>query len=229
MKIAYCFSGHLRTFRQNTNLLTTMMDRYPGDIFVYTYGRHNAGTGWSGQTEGKELETTAADIQWIRDTYPGVVDVYVNPAPDGNSTLPPGLNKMGFRVSLAGVHAMRNAYEQRTQTRYDLVFGARFDLVFGEPIVLPDPPEPDVAYGGYNLTQIEAGLDAEVFVYGRPDVMDRLFLPAIPPEEVAKIPEYGFVGEALFTSIRRARGLQYKTHRLPYFLLRESGLLTIRI
>lgn len=224
MKIAYTFGGHLRTFKQNQTLIPNLMGPNPGDIFVYTYARHNVtGSQWHGDRGNVERVTSVDDLQWIRDRFAGFRGAEVSQKTCGSQGWPADVERMGFRDGWCEVQRMRRFYEGATGTSYDLVFNCRWDLYLAEPIVFPAVLEPDTVYGGLNPHQLSRGFDGEVFLYGRPDVMDRLLTPAIPDYLRSLIPAYGFNGESLVTAWRKNLDLRYVPHPVGYGLLRSSG------
>ncbi len=233
MKIAFAFYGHPRTFRENTTLIPNLIERYPGDIFIHIYPTRDLSAdqvAWHADRAGSGVWLTDDDKQWIRDTYPNIKAFVVDPLPNSTYYVPSYAAKFGGRDSGAKVQALRRAYEQSRGTKYDVVFRMRFDLVLLEPFVLPETIDDNTLYGAYNLTAIENNVDDDLFNYGNPRVIDGVFGEAFPPEEALKITGYGFQGEALVTSIRKARGFDYKSHvPMKCGLLRSTGLMPIRI
>ncbi len=233
MKTAMTFYGHARTFRENTSLIPNLIERYPGDIFIHIYPTKDLApdqVAWHDDRAGSGVWLTEEDRDWICDTYPNIKAFVVDPLPNSTYYVPSYAAKFGGRDSGAKVQALRRAYEQSTGTKYDIVFRVRFDLVFLEPFVMPETIDENTLYGAYNLTALERGVDDDLFNYGSPRVIDGCFGEAFPASEVANIPGYGFVGEALVTSIRKSRGFDYKSHApMKCGLLRSTGLMPIRI
>ncbi len=232
-RIAYCFYGHPRTFRDNTSLIPNLLERYPGDIFIHIYPMKDLGShqqAWHPDRAGSDVKLTPEDLQWIRETYPGIVTFQVDSKNYSSDYIPPFAAKFGGRHSGACVQGLRRGYEDEHGFKYDIVFRMRFDLVLQEPFVLPAKIDENTLYGAYNLTAIENKVDDDLFNYGSSRVMDAVFGVAIPPAEEHKIPGYGFQGEALVTSIRKSAGLKYESHApMKCGLLRSTGLLEIRI
>lgn len=233
MKTAYCFSGHLRTFKQNHSLGAYLMGikKQHGDIFIHTYAVKNVhGPMWHGDRAGWDEGVTNDDLNWVKQFYSNYGDVqalYMDPAVGGSVYMPPGCEAMGYRHSIAMANELRKNFECMFGFEYDLVFNARFDLVLGEPLLLPHP-RPNVFYGGYNLTAIEKNVDGEVFSYASSHVMDKMVHPMIPQSELERVPGYELCGEKLFTSIRQRHGFEYQAHKIKYGLLRSTGLMEVR-
>ncbi len=216
MKIAYCFSGHLRTGRNNPSLVQYLLGPNPGDVFIHTFRtRGNPGPQWHKDWQDSE-ELTADDLNWIEDTYKPLA-LEVSPHSCGAEHLPPEVNKMGFRVSQARVQEMRAAYGD-----YDVVFHARFDLMLHAPFVFPKV-KPNTLYGGSNGGQHKLGLDGEVFLFGTPEVMTAMSIPAVPPEFHSQVAGWECHGERLVTAIRKGLGFDYVPVPLRYGLLRSDG------
>lgn len=229
MKIAYVFPGHLRTFRSNGSLRQYLLNIYPGDMFVHTYSRRNVDVEtWHRDGAGKDDAVTDDDIEWLDYTYPEIVAISVDPKPGGYCYAPPGCEKIGPRKAFEQAHELRNAYEKLTGITYDVVFQLRFDLVFHEPFVMPETIDPNTLYGGLNLNMEEKGLDGDVWSYGHPNVMNKVYIPAFPPEEIPHMPSYGHQGESANTAIRKRHGFAYRSHKLRHSLLRSTGLMHVR-
>ncbi len=233
-RVAFCFYGHPRTFRDNVSLVPNLLERYPGDVFVHIYPMLDLGPhqqAWHVDRAGTEGERiTEADIAWLHMTYPGIVRFEVDPQDYSTAYIPPFAQKFGGRHSGAEVQKLRREHEKANGFKYDIVFRVRFDLVFNEPFVLPADFDAKTLYGAYNLTAIENGVDDDLFNYGSPEVIDGVFGTAIPAEEEALIAGFGFQGEALVTSIRKRAGFKYANHApMKCGLLRSTGLLEIRI
>lgn len=233
MRIAYTFYGHPRTFRQNTSLLPMLLDRYPGDVFIHIFPTKDLGphqVAWHPDRAGSAEPVTAQDVLWIRHLYPRIVAFGIDQKPDSTHYVPEYAAKFGGRYSGAEVQKLRRAHEVATGKPYDIVFRLRFDLVFLEPFIMPATIDTKTLYGAYNLNAISRGVDDDLFNYGSPEVIDGVFGEAFPESERENIPGYGFVGEALVTSIRKNRGFKYENHsRMDCALLRSTGLMKIQI
>lgn len=223
MKIAYVFTGHLRTFRQNSSIVPMLLERHPGDVFLQTFSTRNFdGNKWHRDHAGAGELVTQDDLDWLSSTYPGVVVASVTTATSGADLLAPEHAGMGFRVARELGCQVRREYENATGKQYDLVFLARYDLGFREPVTLPDQVDPYTLYGGYNANQERQGNDGEVFVYGSPHVIDSVMCPAIPHMFAEQVPEMGYVGEKLMTLVRKSLAFDYEPHRVRHFLYRDQ-------
>ncbi len=227
MKIAYCFSGHLRTFNRNPSLLKYLLGPNPGDVFVHTYKMRNGGPRWHRDNSGDDVEVTPDDIGHIEKKYRPVA-LLIDEKQCGADHLVAEHARMGFRHSICRSNTLRVDHEESTETKYDVVFSARFDLLLQEPFVFPDKIDPETVYGSYNKNMEEKGYDGEVFTYASPDVMTAMTIPAIPAIVADKVPGYDFIGEALFTEVRKSHGFKYQAHSVPLGLLRSYGVLVVR-
>lgn len=230
MKVAHQVCGHLRTFRENTTIVPNLLEAVPGDVFVSTFAVRNfAGNKWHLDEGGAGDVVTDDDVAWIKSNWPNVVDVWVSPLASGGEGMPPDLAAMGFRKARAlgcDLRRMHRLTLSKMWQDYDVVIVSRPDLGLRQPLALPDIIAPNTLYGGYNANQERQGCDGEVFVYGRPEVIDAAFLPAIPGGFSGLASELGYHGEKLSTEIRKAAGLAYAPHRIPHFLYRSGGAIT---
>ncbi len=225
--------GHPRTFRQNTSLVTNLLDRYPGDMFVHLFPMHDLGphqVAWHPDRAGSAQPVTEDDVRWIYATYPRIKKFELAAHPYSTYYVPEVASKFGGRYSGARAQSLRREFERDWFVEYDIVFRLRFDLVFNEPFVMPEKIDPGTLYGAYNLTAIENCVDDDLFNYGSPHVIDSVFGEAFPDRELANMEGYGFQGEALVTSIRKFHGFKYASHApMKCGLLRSTGLMEIRI
>ena len=232
-RYSFCFYGHARTFRDNESLVHNLLNRYPGDTFIHIYPMKDIGPDqqcWHPDRAGQGDLISALDQKWICDTYPNIVDFQIDPLPYSTHYIPAYAQKFGGRHSGSVVQRMRREHAAKIGVAYDVVFRLRFDLVLLEPFVMPTSIDTNTLYGAYNLTAIEKGVDDDLFNYGAPRVIDGCFGTPIPENEIAKIPDYGFVGEALVTSIRKDHKFNYASHApMKCGLLRSTGLMQIRI
>lgn len=222
--IAYCFLGHLRTFREHNTLMTNLIGPNPGDVFMHTYSRLNAPTPlWHGNNKGCDVKVTAADIDWIRQRYP-VVAAELDPAADGSVYAPSAWKRCGGRWSVCRVNELRRRHEEQLGRRYDIVFLARFDLMLLKPTTLV-LPEPQTVYGSHDKLGMDGQtrLDGDVFLYGSSDAITALTTEPFPPAFAAAAEAGGFEGERVGTAMRKAAGLQYRVHRVRHGLLRPGG------
>ncbi len=67
MKIAYLFSGHLRTHASNTTLKAMLFDvNPPGDVIIHTYATHNfSGHKWHGDDGKADLPVNVHDVRYL--------------------------------------------------------------------------------------------------------------------------------------------------------------------
>lgn len=231
MRIACCFSGHLRSFRQNTTLKAMLFDvNPPMAVFIHTYSRHNfTGKKWHSDDSDSSEPTTDKDIQWLHDAYPGIdpersgIDV----CEAGYEHMPAHLQNCGFRDTRAAVNELRQMYEQRTGKTYDLVCMMRFDIGLREPLIFPKVIAPNTLYAAYNYNMVRQGLDSDTITYGTPAVIDAINIPAVPEELADSIKPDEWCGEKLCTAVRKLRGIEYKTHKVKHFFYRATGTLEV--
>ncbi len=226
MRIAYCFSGHLRTFRQNTTLKPMFFDvNPPGDVYAHTYRVHNfEGEKWHADNFGADMPVTKADTDWLIGNYKRSIVASVDLALAGYEYMRDGLRNCGFRHTREAVCSLRRMSERP----YDLVVMMRWDIGFREPFILPTSIEPNTIYAAYNGNMASKGLDSDTITYGHPDAIDALNIPAVPPELVGQIDSNEMCGEKLCTAVRKLRGLEYKTHRVKHFFYRSHGELDVQ-
>ena len=231
MKIAYCFSGHLRTFRQNTTLRPLLFDvNPPADVFVHTYSHHNFyGQKWHSDHVGSNEVVTPENREWIYKTYPGTAATrfHVDEKIAGYLYMPLLLQNCGFRHTRQEVNEIREHYEWVNKIKYDVVVMLRFDIGLREPFIIPEVIEPNTLYASYNFNMIRKDLDSDVITYGAPDVIDAVNIPAVPPELVDKIDSNEMCGEKLCTAVRQMRGIKYKIHPVRHFFYRSNSELDV--
>lgn len=223
MRVAYCLSGHLRTFRKNTTLKPLFFDvNPPGPIICHTYATRNfRGQKWHGDDDGADDRVTSDDVRWLADKY-GPLTVVVDFAEAGHTYMPGALENCGFRHTRQRVNELRQAI-----VGIDCVVMLRWDIGFREPFILPDKIEPNTIYAAYNGNMAAKGLDSDTITYGHPDAIDALNIPAVPPELADTIHSSEMCGEKLCTAVRKLRGLDYKTHRVKHFFYRSHGELDV--
>lgn len=225
MNIALCFSGHLRSFRQNTTLKALLFDVNPKmDSYVHTYSHHNfTGQKWHADDAGAVDVVTDEDLEWIAKSYGKPKAVYVEAANAGYAYMPPSLANCGFRHTRQAVNELR----RNCGVQYDLVCMMRFDIGLHEPLIFPDKIEPNTLYAAYNYNMVRQGLDSDTITYGTPEVIDAINIPAVPPELANNIDPNEWCGEKLCTAVRKLRGIEYKTHKLKHFFCRSNGELDV--
>lgn len=229
MNIAYCFSGHLRTFRLNCSLSENLIRKNPGDIFIHTFRkRNNPGPQWHNDRSGSDDDITDDDIKFIENEYGKPKKIVIDERPCGASYMPEGCENMGYRFSLNMSKNLMLEHSSDNNKNYDIVFMSRFDLAIMEPFCFPEKTDKCTVYGSYNLNQIRRGNDSEVFWYGSPDVINEMLSPIMPDSERDMIAGYGMTGELLFTSIRKRLGFKYENHKpIKCGLIRSWGMLEI--
>lgn len=226
MKIAYCFFGHLRTFRQTLSLKHELLAHQPGDVFVHTYSRHNASsTLWHGNNGGSNEPTTTDDVAWLHANYSPralIVDI----ADGGAGYLPPAYVHAAGRYSSSRSIGLRREYERATGAAYDCVMLLRFDLALAGRFTLP-LPTPRTLYGSHVKREGKETLDGDVYLYGTSHVMDAMVGSALLPFSDAEVAATGFVGERLTTALRKRLGFAYAAHTPQVgSLLRPGGGVT---
>lgn len=227
MKIAICFTGHLRTAVRNDTLIRHLIEpntgpNGPPDIFIHTYRTLNAPTpNWHGDTHGKDLDA-APDLAWVLATFPNVRGVEMDTANGGHEYAPTeALAKAcPARWSASRAIAMMTNYETEP---YDVVLIARFDLWLGADLVLPTPA-PMTLYGSH-FKHDKA--DGDVFGYSAPNVMRAIGGDPFPgmAQEIAA--GAGFEGEQITTAIRKSLGYEYRVHPVRHGLLRSHGVFLV--
>ncbi len=224
MRIAYCFLGHLRGYRRNNTLLANLIERNAHlgeyDVFVHTYRTRNSPAPlWHPDNGGCDVPVTEIDEAWIRNRYPNVRVFEIDSARGGDEHFAPVYAKIGGRWTAARVTELRQLWCKEN--------GVTHDLVVRDPVDLPQEPAPLTVYGGYNRNAERRGLDGDIFVYGRPEVMDAYLVPAIPKGQEELIWGYGFTGEHLSTAIRKSFGWNYVPQYYKMALLRTDGAMEV--
>ncbi len=227
MKIAYLFSGHLRTFRDNTTLKTMLLDANSQDYscFVHTYRTHNfTANKWHADDAGANELTTYEDTRWIRDNYPNTQPLWIDPKNAGYEYMPPGLANCGFRHTRQRVNEiMRGAFRYNKKLGpFDLACMIRFDIGLREPLVF-SPPKPNTLYAAYNHNMVRQGLDSDTITWGTPEVIWEMNVPAVPQELSDSVDPNEWCGEKLCTAVRKLRGFDYQTQPVRHFFYRSGG------
>ncbi len=228
MRLAYCFFGHLRCYQRNDTLIVNLIERNAHlgefDVFVHTYRTRNSPAPlWHPDNVGYDVPVTAVDETWIRERYPNVRVFEIDSARGGDEHFAPAYAKVGGRWTASRVTELRQLWCTENGVTHDLVVYPRFDLLLCDPVDLPPDPAPRTIYGGYNRNAERRGLDSDIFVYGRPEVLDAYLVPAIPKDQEELIWGYGFTGERLSTAHRKALGFSHVPQRYKMALLRTNG------
>lgn len=223
MKIAICFTGHLRTAVRNDTLIRHLIEpntgpNGPPDIFIHTYRTLNAPTpNWHGDTHGKDLDA-APDLAWVLATYPNVRWVQMDQATGGHVYAPTEVYAKACPARWSASRAVSEVGHE-----YDAIFMARFDLWLGADLIIPSL-EPRTLYGSH-LKHDRA--DGDVFLYAQRDVIRSLSLDPFPWHLATTAARAGFEGEQITTALRKACGYEYRVHPVRHGLLRSHGVFLV--
>lgn len=222
MKVAYCFYGHLRTFRKNQTV-RPLIDRYPGDVYVHTYSHLNTELRrWHHDNGGKDQRVTDEDVQYIKDNFPTVVTIEVDLENGGHAHLAAEYKKHGSRYSMCRANELRKAAGKE----YDVVFLLRFDVLLMETLSLPALKD-NTWYGAHNRNATRQGVDCDLFNFAKPDVMDRMLAEPFPPCAHDIAVNCGHQGEQIPREIRKHYGIDAEWAPLRHAMLRSDGIVLV--
>lgn len=148
MKIAVCFFGHLRTFKECApHIKNNLLNRYDCDLFMHTWSKYNHHS--KTHHENKEIKGIV-EKSTIIDTYGEFKSIIIEEQVVqelGNvkvSTKNKRVSLYGTQVSMFGLysvyHSMRNSfslcqeYALKNNIQYDMVVMIRPDIVLLDPL-----------------------------------------------------------------------------------------------
>jgi len=219
MKIAYCFSGYLRRFWDNSSLQTNIIRRAPGDLFVHTWDTLNyAGPTWHGDVGLASTRIDARILQKLAEQYGPFAKLVVERAPEFPAHLMPTIQG---RYSCWRANQFKCEHEMQQGFCYDIVVNLRFDLVVHEPFDFPKAIERGALYCLENNNCIAQGLCCDILNFGcsrTMDIVNELY-EAIVTQATA------LSGERFLTQWCAQRQIPFRAVATRCSLLRSNGSL----
>jgi hypothetical protein len=226
LKIAVCFFGHLRTFKQCApNLRKNLLQRYDCDLFMHTWSKTNHNTATWHKNRLAQNDTKKEDILAAYGNFKAMDIEEQHPQDYGcahfavTSTSTPttisiyGMGAMFYAMSR--VNKLREDYEKKHNIKYDFVVFLRPDVLlktkFDIGALLSGQYESDIDNAfvtiGNPFTPVSRGFQSfgavDTFFFGRPSVISKVIgnLPDVrklfkPGENYRNGPEYELIRHA---------------------------------
>lgn len=226
MRIAYCFSGHLRRFWDNRSLQEQVIGRAPGDLFVHTWNTLNSGgVSWHGDTNLAAIPVDAEKLHTLQEQFGPFAKIVVDPPPQLPGHLMPTVQS---RCSFWRANSFKCDREKELGIRYDVVVNLRFDLMVHEPFAFPKAIEPGVLYCLNNRNCVDHRLCCDILNFGSSRTMDlvsEIFQAMCAGRVTAPT---AFSGERFLTTWCAQQHIPFRYWPACCSLLRPNGsLLTI--
>lgn len=204
MKIAYCMTGHIRTFNKTfPHFKTHMLDKFPGDVFIHTWSKLDS--------ENKSWYKGEQEHPEIFDRIPEVVSLY-RPKAMTVEVQENVVNTNWQRESLARSLALAKAHGA-----YDWAIRIRFDLLLSQGIS-PDELTKNALHVGVNNWDDSSGLVCDIFSHGPFSLMESYSkLDLHDPASLAALSVDVLPSQARFGMLRlegKIQSVKQETHQV---------------
>ena len=232
MKVAYCFSGHLRTFDKTYEKISkNILKILPGDIFIHTWdtlGNNSTKTWWSGDEKyGQKIENKIIDeVNRLYDPAKISIEeqskLLKHDYTEYNSSRKSEFqNTFSMWHSIYSSNKLRLDYEKQNHIKYDVVFRMRFDMLPLSIIDLNQIKDFSSLYVGKNDNCYSVNAISDIFAYSSPEIMNKYCELYNNLEEFYLIPNLG--SEIGFTKYIKHCKINVKPSSLNMSLLRING------
>lgn len=170
MRIALCFSGQMRSFKEGYNFYKkNLFDHYDSDdvdVFIHTWEEEYPGPWYMDAASWYGARDVVADKRFTAQQFSNYKVAH---------EAWPAVNTFSMWYSVFKANELKRHYELSTGFRYDVVIRSRFDFALNRQLdfdILPDKlyvPN-DFIKGTIAPNQIAAN---DQFAYGSSEVMDR--------------------------------------------------------
>ena len=238
MKVAYCFSGHLRTFDKTYEKISkNILKILPGDIFIHTWdtlGNNSTKAWWSGDEKyGQKIDEKTID-ELNRLYHPVKTSIEeqskllkhekllkhdfteFNASRQGEFQ-----NLFSMWYSIHSSNKLRLEYEKQNHIKYDIVFRMRFDILPLSIIDLNQIEDFSSLYVVRNDNSYLVNAISDLFAYSSPEIMNKYCELYNHLEEFFLIPNIGSDGG--FTKYIKHCKINVKPSNLKISLLRING------
>lgn len=232
MKVAYCFSGHLRTFDKTYEKISKyILKIFPGDIFIHTWdtlGNNSTKTWWSGDEKyGQKIDDKIIDeVNRLYDPVKISIEeqskllkhdfTKYNSSRKGEFQ-----NTFSMWYSIYSSNKLRLEYEKQNHIKYDVVFRMRFDMLPLNTIDLNQVEDFSSLYVNKNDNCYLVNAISDIFAYSSPEIMNKYCELYNHLEEFYLIPNLG--NEIGFTKYIKHCKINVKPSNLKISLLRING------
>ena len=232
MKVAYCFSGHLRTFDKTYEKISKyILKIFPGDIFIHTWdtlGNNSTKTWWSGDEKyGQKIDDKIIDeVNRLYDPVKISIEeqskllkhdfTKYNSSRKGEFQ-----NTFSMWHSIYSSNKLRLEYEKQNHIKYDVVFRMRFDMLPLNTIDLNQVEDFSSLYVNKNDNCYLVNAISDIFAYSSPEIMNKYCELYKHLEEFYLIPNLG--NEIGFTKYIKHCKINVKPSNLKMSLLRING------
>lgn len=139
MKVAVCFSGHMRTFQKTSESFKKhLSDRYDTKVFVHTWDNYSSGRGdaTSGTRVNPELiELAYKPTMMIIEPQRALI---LKDHPVLHTTQNPPINVLSKWCSSKESYSLCEKWCEENDERFDVVVSCRSDMLFHEDVMLSD-------------------------------------------------------------------------------------------
>ena len=185
LRIAYCFSGHLRTFERTVaSFQQNLLAIAPGDVFMHTWdtlggiGR----THWGGDPDDHVTQYLSQETCSLVASLYNPVSFEIEShslatrmvSPRYDASNPSSLSEFIYLMWYGMLRAdqLRREYEKLYAFRYDRVVRLRPDLVFDTQLNIEQLLDPDVLYFPRNDNNFRALSVPDAFFHGSPALVE---------------------------------------------------------
>ena len=232
MKVAYCFSGLLRTFDKTYEKISkNILKILPGDIFIHTWdtlGNNSTKTWWSGDEKyGQKIENKIIDeVNRLYDPAKILIEeqskLLKHDYTEYNSSRKGEFqNTFSMWYSIYSSNKLRLEYEKQNHIKYDVVFRMRFDMLPLNTIDLNQVEDFSSLYVGKNDNCYLVNAISDIFAYSSPEIMNKYCELYNNLKEFYLIPNLG--SEIGFTKYIKHCKINVKPSNLNMSLLRING------
>jgi len=225
VKVAVCFSGHLRTFEKTfESVQKNIFDLYDCDTFIHTW--EALGPDRRPEDEGgqKSVYDVSDIVQKAYSPRAIVIEkqkeFHVLPHQCFQSARTPPVGVFSKWYSSYEVNKLRRKYEQETGTLYDAVISIRPDLLFLKPLQITIKDNNSLYVPGNIRVPEDSYVD--YIAYGFPPIMDTYFQTSKHFDLVcSKLQK--FRPEYVLSKYLQLQNVKIDTFNVYYSIVRLSG------
>lgn len=237
-KVAVCFFGHLRTFKQCLPFIRkNLLSLYDCDIFMHTWDKYNhASKTWHNDRVNSSKLVAKNEIKRLLNITDEQIIVEEQPADNGEKVY--NYENIVFSLfglecvwySMRSVNELRQKYAKLHDVNYDAVVFIRPDIFVNTPVNVTEAMSEDNAwyYVGNvagiigDIKQVKA---SDVFFWAKPDIIDgimRNMIPQIKNGQTVLLPPEGlFVGSIVAKGYKPVLCANYRYGR-DFWILRDK-------
>ncbi len=221
MKVAVCFSGHMRTYDKTyQSLKLNLLDHYDTDIFIHTWSKSN-------NVRGKDFGKDDIDIEKeIKEIYKPK-SLLIEPQKEFklnfcecfNFARTNPHNVFSKMYSMSCVGNLLKEYQLNNDVQYDIVLSLRSDMEFLKPIKLIKEENKIFIPGNVRVPE---NTYHDYYAYGSSNIMQVYFNVYNEFDNICKKLNK-FKPEKVLTDYIDSKNIEVKFCDLFYNLLRMNG------